>query len=107
MGFEPTISTGERPETHVLDRAATSAISYNLHYCVISAVCVYTVTNMAAGLVIRDLTFLSKIRRHFERGWKAVIPFEGGGWGAGREKRNVVAECTSRGPRAVSYATVL
>ena len=34
-GFEPTISAGERPQTHVLDRAATGTgftVQYLLNY---------------------------------------------------------------------------
>jgi len=29
VGFEPTISAGERPQTYVLDRAATGTGIYN------------------------------------------------------------------------------
>jgi len=29
VGFEPTISAGERPQTHVLDRAATGTGKVN------------------------------------------------------------------------------
>jgi hypothetical protein len=31
-GFEPTISAGERPQTYVLDRAATGTGTYILLY---------------------------------------------------------------------------
>ena len=27
VGFEPTVSAGERPQTHALDRAATGAVA--------------------------------------------------------------------------------
>jgi len=30
VGFEPTISTGERPQTYVLDRAATGTGPYQI-----------------------------------------------------------------------------
>ena len=32
VGFEPTISTGERPKTYALDRAATGTGTYVYHY---------------------------------------------------------------------------
>jgi len=30
MGFEPTLSAGERPQTHAIDLAATGTGTYNL-----------------------------------------------------------------------------
>ena len=30
VGLEPTISAGERPQTHALDRAATGIGTYNI-----------------------------------------------------------------------------
>jgi len=31
VGFEPTISTGERPQTYALDRAATETVQYIIY----------------------------------------------------------------------------
>jgi len=33
MGFEPTISAGQRPQTHALDRAATRTVYYKIYKC--------------------------------------------------------------------------
>jgi len=33
VGFEPTISAGERPKTYALDRVATGTGSYHSLYC--------------------------------------------------------------------------
>ena len=32
VGFEPTISEGERPQTYALDRAATGTVYYYYYY---------------------------------------------------------------------------
>ena len=32
VGFEPTISTGERPQTYALDRAATGTCGFRISY---------------------------------------------------------------------------
>jgi len=34
VGFEPTIATGERPQTYALDRAANGTGSSVLHYLI-------------------------------------------------------------------------
>jgi hypothetical protein len=65
VGFKPTISAGERPQTYALDRAVTatgSGTPNRLNYSVIShygcegiCVCVHTYiqfTNVAAGRML-------------------------------------------------------
>jgi len=37
VGFEPTISAGERPQTHALDRAATGTGIYVYHSSLVFA----------------------------------------------------------------------
>ena len=37
MGFEPTISAGERPQTYALDRTATGTGNYMLYFVIIYA----------------------------------------------------------------------
>jgi len=32
VGFEPTISAGERPQTYALDRAATGTDGYTIYF---------------------------------------------------------------------------
>ena len=45
MGFEPTISAGERPQTYALDRAATVTASFTYYLDYSHAVrVVYSVT---------------------------------------------------------------
>ena len=50
VGFEPTISAGERPKTYALDRAATgTGFSYSFHDLIVS-------------VNIRFINFLSLVR---------------------------------------------
>jgi hypothetical protein len=35
-GFEPTVSTGEKPQTYALDRAATGTGAVKIIHCIIN-----------------------------------------------------------------------
>ena len=43
VGFEPTISAGERPQTYALDRAATGTGNYLTLDIIFTAVLVYVI----------------------------------------------------------------
>ena len=55
VGFEPTISTGERPQTYALDRAATGTGYQKMHaHKIITLTTWHNITgdkNFAVGLV--------------------------------------------------------
>ena len=45
VGFEPTISAGERPQTYALDRAATGAGNIYIYIYICVCVCIHTHTH--------------------------------------------------------------
>jgi len=65
VGFEPTISAGERPQTHALDRAATGTGNQLLEYYInwnASYMCIYIYMNasFASSLITLQRTRVIK-----------------------------------------------
>ena len=58
VGFEPTISAGERPKTYALDRAATGTALYCIYYVLYNIVHTRLFVTKAQGrlLGIRKLS---------------------------------------------------
>jgi len=68
VGFEPTISAGEQPQTHALDRATTGT-GFRILYEVNSLLC----TPCPCPFVRLSMTSYQWINRLWDFLWKSVL----------------------------------
>ena len=64
VGFEPTISAGEQPQTYAVDRAATGTGAYTVIKCIIIIFCILSCIFYLGVVIFREFQMERNVCKH-------------------------------------------